>query len=528
MHDPASRPRRYGSDHRSRGTEGPADAASITHQEEGAPMTLSPMSPPQSQLSRASAATDTEVVMAIAHIGRELKSREREITEGMTALMAREIDHLDDDPQLVEMLEASVHGNVATVIHVLINDIPVDHLQPTTAAVEYARRLAQRDVPSNSLVRAYHMGQHAMLRICHDEIAGRGLPAPLTLAVIKRLTEIIYSYVDWITLYVFDAYEAERTRWMNARGSVRSATLHAVLSADRPDTSTFETETGYRLMQTHLALILWRPGPEQPSTLNMLDTQARAIAKALHTNGPPIVTAIDRRTVWAWLPFGRCHPATDTTKLRAVVDLTDGTRLAVGLPSHGLEGFRRSHQQAGAAYFIATVPGASSPHPVIGFGDPGVAAASSWPRIWVPPEPGFGRFWGNSPRTPTKRRRCASRSAPTTPKVKAMCTPPRVSPCIATPSNTESRRQSRQPAAPHRPTNSISHWPCRCAVSSARVFFVGPATMPADYPDRGGGGCIRYPRIASAGRTDRVGTPSNFRRLRLRCAVRFGGCGIEQ
>ncbi|WP_406280305.1 helix-turn-helix domain-containing protein [Nocardia sp. NBC_00881] len=334
------------------------------------------MSPPQSQLSRASAATDTEVVMAIAHIGRELKSREREITEGMTALMAREIDHLDDDPQLVEMLEASVHGNVATVIHVLINDIPVDHLQPTTAAVEYARRLAQRDVPSNSLVRAYHMGQHAMLRICHDEIAGRGLPAPLTLAVIKRLTEIIYSYVDWITLYVFDAYEAERTRWMNARGSVRSATLHAVLSADRPDTSTFETETGYRLMQTHLALILWRPGPEQPSTLNMLDTQARAIAKALHTNGPPIVTAIDRRTVWAWLPFGRCHPATDTTKLRAVVDLTDGTRLAVGLPSHGLEGFRRSHQQAGAAYFIATVPGASSPHPVIGFGDPGVAAVS--------------------------------------------------------------------------------------------------------------------------------------------------------
>ncbi len=319
---------------------------------------------------------DANVVAILADIARTLKARELEITERMSALMAREIANLADDPQLAETLEASVHGNVSTVIHVLANDIPVDHLQPTTAAVEYARRLAQREVPSNSLVRAYHMGQNEMLRIYYDEIDRRAVSAPLALAVVKRLTEIIYSYIEWITLYVFDAYEAERSRWSSFRGSVRSSTVHAVLATDTPDTAAFEAETGYRLSRTHLAVILWRPGPEQPNTLNLLDTQARAIARGLHTDSPPLVTAIDRHTAWAWLPFGSREPITNTTELRSRVHIADDTQLAVGLPGEGLDGFRRSHQQARAAYFVATVPGTPSPPPVVGFGDPGVAVTS--------------------------------------------------------------------------------------------------------------------------------------------------------
>ncbi len=290
--------------------------------------------------------------------------------------MAREIDHLDDDLRLVEMLEASVHGNVSTVIDVLINDIPVEHLQPTTAAVEYALRLAQREVPSNSLVRAYHMGQHEMLRICYGELDRSEVPASLALAVIKRLTEIIYSYIDWITGYVFEAYEAERARWMNARGSVRYSTVHEVLSGDRPDTAVFEHETGYRLSQEHLALILWREGPEAASTLTLLDSRVRAIGLSLPSDGSPIITAIDRRTVWAWLPFARRRSVAAASELRAKINLSEGVRLAVGLPSYGLAGFRRSHQQARAAYSVATVPGAPSPSSSVGFGDPGVAVIS--------------------------------------------------------------------------------------------------------------------------------------------------------
>ena len=291
-----------------------------------------------------------DVLVAVAGIARSLAARETEVVRSMTNLLAHDIDQLDEDPVLVELLEASVHGNISTIIHVLANDIPVDHLQPTTAAVEYALRLAQRDVPSNSLVRAYHMGQNEMMRQCFAEIHKLELDAGLDLPVLEHISDVIYNYIDWITLFVFDAYENERRRWIGAQGNVHSSTIHALL-ADKGESSTaFENQTGYRLDQNHLALVVWNSAPDATTTLGSIDEIARRTASFVRSDGPPIITAIDRRTVWAWIPLGSRTSALDTTELSSVLDLDESTRLAAGLPAHGIQGYRRSHEQARAAY----------------------------------------------------------------------------------------------------------------------------------------------------------------------------------
>ncbi len=316
-----------------------------------------------------------DVLVAVAGIARSLAARETEVVRSMTNLLAHDIDQLDEDPVLVELLEASVHGNISTIIHVLANDIPVDHLQPTTAAVEYALRLAQRDVPSNSLVRAYHMGQNEMMRQCFAEIHKLELDAGLDLPVLEHISDVIYNYIDWITLFVFDAYENERRRWIGAQGNVHSSTIHALL-ADKGESSTaFENQTGYRLDQNHLALVVWNSAPDATTTLGSIDEIARRTASFVRSDGPPIITAIDRRTVWAWIPLGSRTSALDTTELSSVLDLDESTRLAAGLPAHGIQGFRRSHEQARAAYSVATVPGTPT-RSVVGFGDKGVAIVS--------------------------------------------------------------------------------------------------------------------------------------------------------
>jgi len=327
------------------------------------------------RMARVPAMAETEVLDIVAGIARKLDVRQAEITRAMSALLAHEIDQLDEDPQLVELLEASVHGNVSTIVHVLANDIPVDHLQPTTAAVEYALRLAQRDVTSNSLVRAYHMGQDDLMKICYDEVSALDLPGPLTLAVLKHISEVVYSYIDWITLYVFDAYEQERWRWLGARGNVHSSTIHTLLTGTGNDGSAFEAETQYRLDQTHVAMILWSTGADTEASLNALDHYVRDLARHLATDSAHIVTAIDRRTLWAWLPFGRRKPALDTTELAAALPSKPGIRTAIGLPAPGIAGFRRSHEQARAAYSVATVPH-TQVRPIVGFGDRGVAVVS--------------------------------------------------------------------------------------------------------------------------------------------------------
>ncbi|MGZ5402005.1 hypothetical protein [Aeromicrobium sp.] len=74
----------------------------------------------------------------VAEVARRLQLKRAEISHAMSELLARDVTGLDDDPQLVAMLHASVEGNVSTIFHILTNDIPLEHLQPTTAAVKYA------------------------------------------------------------------------------------------------------------------------------------------------------------------------------------------------------------------------------------------------------------------------------------------------------------------------------------------------------------------------------------------------------
>ncbi|MET8797640.1 helix-turn-helix domain-containing protein [Nocardia sp. NPDC004568] len=310
----------------------------------------------------------------VSEIGAGLRARESEIAAGMTRRILHAIDYTRADPQLSELRTASIQANVTTMVEILANNIPVDHLQPPMAAVEYARRMAQRDIPANFLVRAYHMGQNTMMRICYDEVAQRNLPTALGLAVLQRLTESVYAYTDWIIEYVSATYETERMRWVNARGTVRSSTVHTLLSTRTPDPAAFEAETGYRLDRTHLAVILWSTGIDESATMALLNSGTRTVTHILRADGPPLVAAIDRRTVWAWIPFGR-RPAVDAGELWSEADLPRHMRLAVGLPGRGLDGFRRSHQQAAAAYFVATLPGTSDRR-AIGFGDPGVAVVS--------------------------------------------------------------------------------------------------------------------------------------------------------
>ncbi|WP_280363669.1 PucR family transcriptional regulator [Nocardia wallacei] len=317
----------------------------------------------------------SEVAALVLEIGAGLRARDVEIAETMTRRITHEITHTRGDPRLAALRAASIHANVVTMIEILANDIPVGHLQPPMAAVEYARRVAQRGIPSNFLVRSYHMGQNVMMRICYGEIGQRNLPPALGLAVVERLTEIVYSYADWIILSVLETYEAERVRSVNARGTVHAATVHPLLSATPPDPIGFEIETGYTLERTHLAAILWCTDGDEAAAPELLDSGARALAAALNTDGPPLVTAIDRRTVWAWFPHAP-QTAVDPRDLRSAADLPQGARLAIGLPGRGLEGFRRSHQQAAAAYFVATVPGTPADHRAIGFADPGVAVVS--------------------------------------------------------------------------------------------------------------------------------------------------------
>jgi hypothetical protein len=77
-----------------------------------------------------------------------------ELSSEIWALLTQDIPELRGDQIVEKLLDASIEENVATLLHVFEHGLVPDEIRAPPAAVEYARRLAQRGVSTIALVRS--------------------------------------------------------------------------------------------------------------------------------------------------------------------------------------------------------------------------------------------------------------------------------------------------------------------------------------------------------------------------------------
>lgn len=293
--------------------------------------------------------------------------------------MAASIPELQGDALILDLLAASVESNVETFFHALRRDIPIDDVGTPPAAVEYARRLAQRGTSSTALTRAYRFGQRRVLGWALAEIAREEPDGQVAFAAAQLLQDASFAYVDQVIERVVAEYEAERERWLANRNTVRSNMLATLLAGSPVDVSVAESALGYRLGRQHLGVVAWSTDPDQRTTeLRGLEELVAAAADALGSGAPPLFMPQDRALGWAWIAAGTT-PATaalDLDALDAVVaDAGVGLHLAIGSPGRGLEGFRSTHLAALRAHVVATLAGDLAGR-VTSYTDPGVRIAA--------------------------------------------------------------------------------------------------------------------------------------------------------
>jgi DNA-binding PucR family transcriptional regulator len=151
--------------------------------------------------------------------------------------------------------------------------------------------------------------------------------------------------------------------------------IHNVLAQQPVGEQAFAAETGYRLDQNHVALIVW--GREETTGGDghrALEQFIRRIASRCAHGGPPLIIAVDSTTAWAWIPMRRPERL-DMEVVRELTTSAGGCRVAIGLPSNGISGFRRSHEQAQATRQMMLVSPTTTPR-AVSFGDEGVAIVS--------------------------------------------------------------------------------------------------------------------------------------------------------
>src|ERR1700754_4047697 len=104
------------------------------------------------------AQANQETVLQHVHaVAAALNLQLADLSSSMKDLLSTRIEGLDADAAIVDLLGSSIEGNDDNILHSLRHDIRVENVEPPSAAYEYARRLAQRGVPVNALVRAYRL-----------------------------------------------------------------------------------------------------------------------------------------------------------------------------------------------------------------------------------------------------------------------------------------------------------------------------------------------------------------------------------
>ncbi|MUL66167.1 PucR family transcriptional regulator [Mycobacterium sp. CBMA 234] len=326
---------------------------------------------------------DSVVSEANLTIMARLIARQAEVSRAVGHRLASDIAELRGDPEIIELLGASVGGNIDTIFHALRYDISLENIEAPTAALEYARRLAQRGVPMNALTRAYRIGHALVLDIASEEINKAGLPPKTSLAVFERMTSVTFRYIDWISQQVVAVYEDERDRWLANRNSTQALRVREVLSGNDSDPEAVTTAIRYPMRRQHLAVVLWWPsesdlpvGPKNvpDDALAKLEQYLRALAEHIGTQGSPLFLAADQRTGWGWLPLSSATAPGASEQLRQFTEAQQGApAVAVGTPLPSVEGFRQSHRQALRAHGVAVTANLTG---VTAADAPGFAAAA--------------------------------------------------------------------------------------------------------------------------------------------------------
>ncbi len=316
----------------------------------------------------------------IAEIAGRLHDRLVDVSSAVRRSLEDQIPELRGDAALVELLGTSVEGNVDTILHSLRYDIAVERVEAPTAALEYARRLAQRGVPVNALVRAYRLGQRRVNELVFAELRAIDIPESMRVSVIEVITDTMFSYIDWMSQQVVGVYEDERERWLENQNSLRSLRVREILDANKTiDVDAATTSIRYPLRWHHLGLVLWYPNPgAEGDELARLQRFVRDLGEAAAVAASPLFVAADQSCAWGWLPYRAEAPdAVDRVRQFALAR-PDSPSLAIGSMAGGVEGFRRSHREAEEARGVAIVSerlNSSSPT-VVAATDPGLSVVA--------------------------------------------------------------------------------------------------------------------------------------------------------
>lgn len=264
--------------------------------------------------------------------------------EHMVKLLTHEIaDHVWPDrcldPEFVGALEVSVRDNIRALLATVAGTLDVVEANPT-GAFAFAELTAELGIPVSELESAYWVGARGIWREWFARArSGSDRSRGEQLDQVGQATMLIFDYVIHIISAVVARYDVARAEILRNREDRRRAVLGQILDGAVTQVShEAEVALGYRLRGTHLALALRVDERAQAERVAAMLTEAAGADSSmmlLHAPG----------TWMLWLGFlGGVGP--ERLDALAATARASGIEMSIGDPGSGVEGLRRTSEQA--------------------------------------------------------------------------------------------------------------------------------------------------------------------------------------
>jgi hypothetical protein len=297
------------------------------------------------------AATSRRARALVGEVATVMSAKVDQASDALTDAIHENVTLADD---LYPSTRLSTRSNLSQITSLVLDGSQPCDLTAPPEALAYARGYVREGLSMDCLTRVYRQGQRTYTRLWLEELQSRAPDAPVLADAMGYVSDWLFGYVEEIDKPLSEVYTAEHERWIRGGVAVRAEEVRAILAGNaHVDVTEASSRLRYRLDGRHIGFVIWDDLSDGEVSIGNglfedMDRFAGEVAEAL--GGTSMLA----------LPMGRQYVgwATVAPKEGVAEELPPGRpglHVATGRPGRGIDGFRRSHEEALLARRVATL-----------------------------------------------------------------------------------------------------------------------------------------------------------------------------
>ena len=273
----------------------------------------------------------------------------------MLEFLAAQIAELRDDKPTAEITLAACEANLQALLSMIRHGIPADRTEAPAAALEHARHMAARGASIDATLRFYRLGHAWFTEHWSAALVDKVRDPNRLLGAVRESIAVSFAYIDIVSAKVSAELVAERDRRQRRATAARADVVDRLLAGDPVDADRLESTLGFALNRPLFAFLCWTSG--DPATLE----HAVAALAAKAGPGRPLILAEGTNELVGWAHLPGAREPSGRALAKAVAASAPDVHIAIGSISAGLDGFRRSRDEAERARRVAQLTGRPAP-----------------------------------------------------------------------------------------------------------------------------------------------------------------------